>query len=190
MHPQGDFAAVTLARFPARLRIRLAPADTAERILGLRIACPYQPCSAPAGAPCRRTDVTGARHETRLLHPVRINTAKRELGPASPNRPNTRRRALTTRGRPNATWRPLQRGPRSQTLHHRPPSDPDRSRRPLARFDGPSAPLRRKSLTRRDRARAIDARRFSGTPPGRPSRSSARQHPLSFGSVDGSPRHG
>ncbi|WP_435873390.1 zinc finger domain-containing protein, partial [Nocardia farcinica] len=77
----------------------------AERVLGLQVACPYRPCSAPAGAACRRTDVTGARHETRLLHPVRINTAKREFESATPIRPKARRRALTTRGRPNASWR-------------------------------------------------------------------------------------
>ncbi|MEV0297087.1 hypothetical protein [Nocardia sp. NPDC050710] len=63
---------------PGRNHVVLYDIDAARRAVGLTIVCPYEPCQASAGKPCTRTDVTGRRWETRLLHPVRINTAERE----------------------------------------------------------------------------------------------------------------
>lgn len=115
----------TVHTLPSRLRVQLSDIDKYEQQLGLQIACPYPPCQAPVKQRCTRLDVAGHRHETRLLHIGRVNTAKHLLlAPATAKAtretltrrrallvrragasvPPTRGRSSTAQGRHTATW--------------------------------------------------------------------------------------
>ncbi|WP_432421519.1 zinc finger domain-containing protein [Nocardia carnea] len=136
---RGDRLVIAL---PPRLRVRLYERDAAERRLALTIPCPYPRCRAPLGRPCTRTDISGNRHETRLTHSSRINTAKREsaqkhiVNPISSRRSRllrtrkTARRALPPR-RPAQTPAPAAR--REATRRRAPRLPPHATAKTLAR---------------------------------------------------------
>ncbi len=115
---------------PSKFRLALSGTEAENHELGLTIACPYGPCAAPAGMPCRRKTIDGQFCETRLLHPVRIATERRERearekadagrsGTATPsNRARPRRSSARTNAagsrRPVLSGSPIQSGRRNR----------------------------------------------------------------------------
>lgn len=132
---------------PSKFRLALSGTEAENHELGLTIACPYEPCAAPAGTQCRRKTIDGKLCETRLLHIVRIATERRERearekaaaadsGIATPtNRARARRSSARTRAA--GSRRPVLSGSRIQSRQrHRRTTvtiSVPRTRRPLRR---------------------------------------------------------
>ncbi|WP_280439003.1 zinc finger domain-containing protein [Nocardia cyriacigeorgica] len=58
--------------------MRLSARDIDQQRAALKVACPYRPCSAPAGEACTFVAYDGTRVATRLQHPARVNRARQE----------------------------------------------------------------------------------------------------------------
>lgn len=63
---------------PLRRPTPLSARDRDEQQTALEITCPYAPCSAPPGEPCRFVGADGRPQEAHLTHPIRINRARQE----------------------------------------------------------------------------------------------------------------